>query len=263
LVVVAVSSTLGWNLPPLLEAVGLRRVFDGLTAVGDVDVRLYRGEIRALIGPNGAGKTTLASLITGHILPNSGRIFFNGREITRLPAHERVKLGIVSTFQIPTVFRNLTVFENVALAAQRVRLRSPQDFFRLREGDLLNPVQEVLDRVGLQGSWHRTAGSLPYGHQRLLEIAMAMALRPRLLILDEPTQGLAPDEITGLMGLIRGIAQETAVLLIEHNLRVVLELSHRVTVMDRGRIIFEGTPSEAEVDPTVQQVYLGVNGGWN
>ncbi|MDR7436020.1 MAG: ABC transporter ATP-binding protein [Armatimonadota bacterium] len=245
----------------LLETIGLHRVFDGLVAVSSVDFQLHEGEIHALIGPNGAGKTTLAGMITGRIRPTSGRIFFAGQEITGLRAESRVLLGIASTFQIPTVFRNLTVFENIALAVQRMLLRHPFDFFLLREDNLTSRVWEVLEQVGLHGSWKRPAGSLPYGHQRLLEIAMALALRPRLLILDEPTQGLAPEEITGLMALIRLIAREKTVLLIEHNVRVVLELSDRITVMDHGHIVFEGTPSEVEVDPTVQQVYLGA-GRW-
>jgi len=242
---------------PLLQTTGLRRTFGGLVAVRDVDFRLARGEIRAIIGPNGAGKTTLVSMISGRIAPHAGRIVFDGHDITATRAHQRVALGIVYTFQLISVLRTLTVFENVALAAQRRLLRGPGDVFRLRASALADPVREALATVGLRDAWDQPAGALPYGHQRLLEIAMALALHPRLLILDEPTQGLAPDEIDGLVALVRRIAGTTTVLLIEHNVRVVLDLAHRVTVMDQGRIIAEGIPAEVEADPTVQRVYLG------
>ncbi|GIX48642.1 MAG: ABC transporter ATP-binding protein [Candidatus Tectimicrobiota bacterium] len=245
-------------MKPLLEARGLQRRFGELVAVSGVDLRLARGEIRALIGPNGAGKTTLANLITGRLAPSAGRLFFAGREITRWRAQDRVRLGIVATFQIPAVLRNLTVFDNVALAAQRLRLRRLRDFFCLRASHLSGPVAEVLARVGLQAAWQQPAGSLAYGHQRLLELAMALALRPALLVLDEPTQGLTPEEIEGFVGLVREVAREATVLLIEHNMPVVLSLAHRVTVLDRGRVVFEGTPAEVEAAPAVQQLYLGV-----
>jgi branched-chain amino acid transport system ATP-binding protein len=241
----------------LLQTVSLRRTFGGLVAVRDVDFRVDRGEIRAIIGPNGAGKTTLVSMISGRLAPSAGRIVFAGADITAARAHRRVALGIVYTFQLISVLRTLTVFENVALAAQRRLLRGPGDVFRLRASTLAGPVREALDAVGLRAAWTQTAAALPYGHQRLLELAMALALRPRLLILDEPTQGLAPEEVAALAELVRRIARETTVLLIEHNMRVVLDLAHRVTVMDQGRIIAEGTPAEVEADPTVQRVYLG------
>ncbi|MDR7482878.1 MAG: ABC transporter ATP-binding protein [Armatimonadota bacterium] len=242
---------------PLLQTAGLRRTFGGLVAVRDVDFRLARGEIRALIGPNGAGKTTLASMISGRIAPSAGRIVFDGRDITAARAPSRVALGIVCTFQLISVFRNLTVFENVALAAQRRLLRGPGDIFRVGAQPLARLVREALDAVGFREAWTAPAAALPYGHQRLLELAMALALRPRLLILDEPTQGLAPEETAGLVRLVRQIAHATTVLLIEHNMRVVLDLAHRVTVMDQGRIIAEGTPADVEADPGVQRVYLG------
>lgn len=245
---------------PLLETVGVRRTFGGLVAVDDVYLRLLHGEIRGLIGPNGAGKSTLAGLIAGRHVPDSGRILLEGRDITRRPGPDRVRLGIAMAFQIPAVFGNLTVFENVAAAAQRVLLRRPLDFLGLSCTPLVNRVAEALERVGLQEVAHEPAGHLPYGHQRLVEIAMVLALRPRLVILDEPSQGLTPDEIAHLTALVRTLAREATVLLIEHNLPMVLELSHRITVMDGGRILFEGTPAEVEADSGVQRVYLGAGG---
>ncbi len=242
---------------PLLQTVGLQKAFGGLEAVRSVDFRLDRGEIRAIIGPNGAGKTTLVSMISGRISPTSGRVLFKGQDITRLPAHDRVALGIVYTFQLISIFRNLTVYENIALPAQRWLMQRAIDAVALNERALAGHVDAALAEVGLPGARAQTAGSLPYGHQRLLDIAMALALRPEVLILDEPTQGLAPDEIVALSALVRRIASDVTILLIEHNMKVVLELSHRVTVMDKGSIIAEGTPAEIEANPDVQRVYLG------
>jgi len=256
--VAAVRETL--DRTPLLETVGLRRTFGGLVALDDVHLRIFHGEIRGLIGPNGAGKSTLAGLIAGRHKPTAGRILLEGRDITRRSGPERVLLGIAMAFQIPAVFGNLTVFENVAAAAQRVLLRRPLDFLDLRARRLAERVAEVLERVGLQDARDELARHLPYGHQRLVEIAMVLALKPRLVILDEPTQGLAPDEVAQLTALVRDLSPEATVLLIEHNLPVVLDVSHRVTVMEGGRIFFEGTPAEVEADPGVQRVYLGAGG---
>jgi branched-chain amino acid transport system ATP-binding protein len=242
---------------PLLETRGISKRFGGLEAVSDVDFRLDRGEIRALIGPNGAGKTTLVGLISGRLRPTAGDVFFAGRDITRLRAWERARLGIVYTFQVTSIYRNLSVYDNVALAAQRPRLRAFLDWIALDHGVVGADVEAALARVGLVDLSGQRAGALAYGHQRVLEVAMALVLRPELLILDEPTQGLAGDEIEVLGRLVRGIAGTTTVLLIEHNMAVVMELAGRVTVMDRGRIIAEGTPREIEAHPEVQRAYLG------
>ncbi|MBI3455532.1 MAG: ABC transporter ATP-binding protein [Candidatus Rokubacteria bacterium] len=245
-------------LNALLETVGLAKAFDGLEAVRAVNFRLERGEIRAIIGPNGAGKTTLVSMISGRIRPTSGKVLFKGRDITRLPAWDRVALGIVYTFQVTSIFKNLTVFENVALAVQRRVMRRPLDRIALPLRALARHVDGVLSDVGLSSASDAPAGSLPYGHQKLLEVAMALALGPEVLTLDEPTQGLAPDEIAALCRLIREISKAVTVLLIEHNMAVVLELSDRVTVMDKGSIIADGTPVEIENHPDVQRSYLGL-----
>ena len=242
---------------PLLETRGISKRFGGLEAVSGVDFRLDRGEVRALIGPNGAGKTTLVGLISGRLRPTVGEVRFAGRDITRLPPWERAVLGIVYTFQVTSIYRNLSVYDNVALAAQRRRLQTALDWIGVDHGAVAADAATALARVGLTDLGRQRAGALAYGHQRVLEVAMALALGPELLILDEPTQGLAGDEIEALCGLVRGLAGTTTVLLIEHNMPVVLELAGRVTVMDRGQILAEGTPREIEAHPEVQRAYLG------
>ncbi len=215
----------------------LTRRFGGLTAVDGVDLDLAPGEIRALIGPNGAGKTTLVGLICGRIAPSEGTIRFEGRDITALPAHARVRLGIAYTFQITAIYARLPVFDNVALAVQRRGAK-----------DLAAETLAALDRVGLADRADQTAGTLAYGHQRLLEVAMGLALAPKLLILDEPTQGLADTEIETFKRLVREVARAATVLLIEHNMELVMDLADRITVLNFGTILAEGTPAEIRAD---------------
>jgi branched-chain amino acid transport system ATP-binding protein len=241
----------------LLETRALSRHFGGVEAVGSVDLRIERGEIHALIGPNGAGKTTLVSMICGRIAPTSGRILFKNRDITRTKAFHRVAFGIVYTFQISSVFKHLTAFENVALAVQRRLGAGRWGWIGLDQDVLAHEVAEALAQTGLGGVRDHPAGSLPHGHQKLLELSMALALHPQLLVLDEPTQGLAKEEIGAVSRLIRSVAGAATILLIEHNMQVVLDLSRRISVMDRGRIIAEGTPAEIEANREVQRVYLG------
>jgi branched-chain amino acid transport system ATP-binding protein len=243
-------------LTPLLQTHALSKTFGGVEAVRAADFRIDQGEIRALIGPNGAGKTTLVSMICGRLIPTSGRILFKDRDITRTRSFERVAIGIVYTFQVSSIFGRLTAFENVALAAQR-RLARGWDHVAMDRRRLVREVEQALAQTGLEGIGDRQAGSLPHGHQKLLELSMVLALRPQLLVLDEPTQGLSAAEIAGFARLIRGIAKATTILLIEHNVRVVLDLSRRITVMDAGRIIAEGTPAEIAANREVQRAYLG------
>lgn len=231
----------------LLSTRGLSKHFDGLKAVTDVDFDLPAGEVRALIGPNGAGKTTLVGMICGRIPPSSGRVSFDGADITALPAHKRIMLGMAYTFQITSVFARLPVAENVALAARR----------RLHGAKVEDAVTEALARVGLTERPDEEAGNLSYGHQRLLEIAMGLVQRPRLLILDEPTQGLGEGEIAGFKALVRELAGETTILLIEHNMNVVMETADRVTVLNFGEVLAEGTPAEIHENAAVQAAYLG------
>jgi len=242
---------------PLLETQALSKQFGGLTAVNAVDLRVAQGEIRALIGPNGAGKTTLVGMICGRLAPTSGRIVYRGEDITTMRPWERLKRGIVYTFQVTSIFKGLSCYENVALPAQRKLLHGFAARIALPERAVAERVDAALQAVGLAGEAEKRADALAYGHQRLLELAMALAAEPQLLILDEPTQGLADAEITQLCELVRTIARRATVLLIEHNMEVVLSLAGRVTVMDAGAIIAEGTPAEVERHPEVQKAYLG------
>lgn len=229
----------------LMEARCVVRHFGGLKAVDGVDFALEPGEIHALIGPNGAGKTTFVSLLSGRLPVQAGQITLAGRDITALPAHARVRAGIAYTFQITSIYPRLSVFENVALAVQS------------RGGDIAQGVASALARVNLTGLETQEAGTLSYGHQRLLEVAMGLALHPRVLILDEPTQGLAAGEIEGFKALVRGLVPETTVLLIEHNMDVVMDLAHRITVLNFGQVLAVGTPAEVRADRSVQEAYLG------
>jgi branched-chain amino acid transport system ATP-binding protein len=256
----------------LLATDGLSRHFGGLRAVDNVSFQLGEGEVRAIIGPNGAGKSTFVGLICGRIAPTAGRIVFEGRDITDLPAHRRVGLGIAYTFQITSIFGNLSVFDNAALAAQSAMGRSgvrPHASIAADStatsgargltpaSELQRRVGEALERVGLADRRDAKASTLSYGHQRLLEVAMGLALAPKLLILDEPTQGLSDAEIASFCNLIRTIAKDATVLLIEHNMDVVMELAQRITVMSNGAILSEGTPAEIRADEAVQRAYLG------
>ena len=226
----------------LLETRGLSKNFGGLKAVSDVNFRIERGEVRAVIGPNGAGKTTFVSLISGRIAPSAGTILFEGADVTALPAFRRVQRGIAYTFQITSIYANLSVAENVALAAHQPGGKAS-----------LYP----LERVGLADRASQIAGTLAYGHQRLLEVAMGLALKPKLLILDEPTQGLSDAEIDNFITLVREVAKNATVLLIEHNMPLVMELAHRITVLDRGMILADGTPEDIRANAAVQAAYLG------
>ncbi len=233
-------------MAPLIETRNLTLHFGGLRAVDGVDFTLNAGEIHALIGPNGAGKTTFVSLLSGRRLPQSGTIALAGEDITRLPAHARVRKGIAYTFQITSIFPRLSVFDNVALAVQSHGVR-----------DLHGKTCAALARVGLETLAEQEAQTLSYGHQRLLELAMGLALNPRLLILDEPTQGLAASEIEGFKTLVRSLAPATTVLLIEHNMDLVMDLATHITVLNFGQILATGTPAEIRANPHVQEAYLG------
>ncbi len=230
----------------LIETHDLTLHFGGLKAVDGVDFSLMAGEIHALIGPNGAGKTTFVSLLSGRRMAQSGTIHLGTEDITHLPAHIRVRKGIAYTFQITSIFPRLTVFDNVALAVQAQGAK-----------DLHGRTQAALARVGLVGLEEQEAQTLAYGHQRLLELAMGLALNPRVLILDEPTQGLAASEIEGFKRLVESLVPETTVLLIEHNMEVVMDLATRITVLNFGQVLATGTPEEIRANPLVQEAYLG------
>lgn len=234
----------------LLSARGLVKDFGGLRAVDVEAFDLPAGEIRAVIGPNGAGKTTFVGLLCGRMAPTAGTIGFEDQDITLLPAHERVARGIAYTFQITSIYPNLSLFDNVMLPAQRRASLNGT-------ADARDRAMVALERVGLSGRAFERAGAQSYGHQRLLEVAMGLALAPKLLILDEPTQGLAEGEIERFNDLIRTVAQEATILLIEHNMNVVMALAERITVLNFGVVLAEGTPEEIRANADVQTAYLG------
>ena len=248
----------------LLEASGLTRHFAGLVAVDQVDLAVAEGAIHAVIGPNGAGKTTLFNLISGLIGPSGGSIRFAGQDITTLPVHRRAGLGMARTFQNIRIFAAMTVLENAltglhsrldaGLASTILRLPG----FRRDERAAVSRAREVLELVGLTGAAETRASALPYGDQRRLEIARAMASRPRLLLLDEPAAGMNPAETEALKTLVRRIRDAGAtVLLVEHDMGFVMDLSDRITVLNFGRRIFEGTPIEVRQERSVIEAYLG------
>ncbi len=226
----------------VLHTKGLTKQYAGLTAVNNVDLTVEQGRIHALIGPNGAGKSTLVGMVAGRTDPTSGEVWFEGENVTRLPAHARIRRGMAYTFQITAIYARLTLAANLELAL-RDRARAK--------------ALAALDRVGLADRADQLAGDLAYGHQRLLEIAMGVAQAPKLLILDEPTQGLAESEIAEFNTLIKSLAGDTTILLIEHNMNVVMELADRITVLETGAVLAEGTPGEIKSNADVQEAYLG------
>ena len=230
----------------LLYTENLSKNFQGITAVDKVNFKINKNEIRALIGPNGAGKTTFVSLLCGRIKASKGKVFFNGVNISHLPVYTRISMGIGYTFQITSIFFNLTVSENVALALKNKRQEEKKSI-----------VSEVLNKVGLIDRINQRSGDLSYGHQRLLELAMGIAQRPKLLILDEPTQGLSDLEIENFKRLIKKISATVTVLLIEHNMDVVMSIADKITVLHFGEIIAEGDKKSIQRNPVVQKAYLG------
>lgn len=233
----------------LLHTQCLSKHFSGHAAVTDVSFELPEGQVRGLIGPNGAGKSTFVSMLCGRIRPSSGNIIFNGSDVTRVQAHQRIRQGMAYTFQITSIFSRLSLHENVALA---VRQRHHGNSLSVNQR-----VRSVLDRVGLTERTDQLAGDLSYGHQRLLEIAMGLGQSPRLFILDEPTQGLAEGEIENFKLLIHALSGETTILLIEHNMDVIMQTAEYITVLDMGEILAEGTPAQIRNNDEVQAAYLG------
>ncbi|HEY3919108.1 MAG TPA: ABC transporter ATP-binding protein [Stellaceae bacterium] len=242
----------------LLRAEGLSKSFAGFVAVKDVSLDVRQGTIHALIGPNGAGKTTFFNLLTRVLGVTSGRILYKGRDITAAKPHEVARLGIVRSFQISATFPHLTARENVRIALQRFR-RDTYAFWR--PDSVLSALDDradaLLAEVGLEDQAHRPAAELPYGRKRALELATTLALEPDLLLLDEPTSGMAHEDIGRIVALIRRVAASRTVLMVEHNLSVVADLSHRITVMQRGEILADGNYQEVARDPAVIEAYMG------
>lgn len=244
----------------ILEGKGLRKEFGGLVAVNDVDLRVKAGDLHSIIGPNGAGKTTFFNLLTANLKPTRGRVYFKGEDITDVPLNRRVHLGIGRSFQITNIFPNLTVLENVRLAAQALggdSFKFWAHFTRFKQ--YTDTAYEAIEQVGLTDRAHVPAVILPHGDQRKLELAILLASDAELLLLDEPTAGMATEQVPLLIETIQRIQQTTdkTIMLVEHNMNVVMNISNRITVMHQGAILAEGTPAEITRNETVQKAYLG------
>ena len=244
----------------LLEVRGVTKKFGSLVAVRDVSLTVQPGELRAIIGPNGAGKTTFFNMISGFFPPTSGSIVFDGQDVSGVDAERRVKLGMGRTFQITEIFPELTVYDNVRIAAEVA------DGYRLRpwlgaasRDTVRRQVGELLEGTGLAGKADRLVGELSHGDQRAAEIAMALALRPRLLLLDEPTAGMGEQETYEITQLVRRLHKDSrlTILLIEHDMRVIFHLADRITVLAEGALLADGTPQEIATNEKVQSAYLG------
>jgi len=244
----------------ILSAQSLRKSFRGFTVLNDVSLDVRRGTIHSLIGPNGAGKTTFFNVVTRFLDPSGGRIFFNGIDITTAGAAHVARLGMVRSFQISAVFHNLTVLENVRVALQRKRTDDLHFWSSSRVLDGLNDrARSLLALVGLEGFAETPAMELSYGRRRALEIATTLALDPELLLLDEPTSGMGHEDIERTASLIRQVARERTVVMVEHNLSVVADLSDRITVLARGEIVADGDYASVSKDPAVIEAYLGTD----
>jgi len=243
-------------LVPLLRTEGLTVRFGGLTALSQVSLEVQRNEIRAIIGPNGAGKSTFFNCLTGVLRPSSGRILLDGNEITGLPPDRISHRGIARSYQITNILPNATALENVRIAAQSRRhswrLLTHHRAYR----DIIEKAEVVLEAVGLRHKQEELAANLSHGEQRNLEIAIALATEPRLLCLDEPTAGMSAAETHDTMALVRSIATNLTILIVEHDMQVVMELAQRITVLHYGEILAEGTPAEIQQNPRVLEVYL-------
>ncbi len=241
---------------------GLRKSFGALTVANGIDLRLEMGARHALIGPNGAGKTTFVNLVTGALQPSGGQILLGEADVTALPKAQRVKRGIARTFQINTLFRGLSVLENVCLAIGE-HLGVAGDLYRPAGSrrEVVERAYAALERLGLADQAQRLVRELAYGRQRLVELAVALGLEPKVLLLDEPAAGVPSTESGIIVEVIENLPQEMALLIIEHDMDLVFRLARRITVLVQGAVLVEGTPQEIAADPRVRQVYLGEHHG--
>lgn len=246
----------------IIETRNLTKEFKGFTAVNGVNLKIRRGTIHALIGPNGAGKTTCFNLITKFLIPTSGSIQFNGQDITNKPPADIARLGVVRSFQISATFPHLSLIENVRVALQR-KLGTSFQFWRSERSleSLDARARQLLDEVGLSEYASMQAADLPYGRKRALEIATTLALEPEMMLLDEPTSGMGREDIARIAALIKRVAVNRTVLMVEHNLSVVADLSDRITVLARGEVLAEGSYAEVSANPEVVDAYMGTGHG--
>lgn len=242
----------------ILRTEQLVKRFGGLVATDHANLSVQRGELHALIGPNGAGKTTLIHQLSGAIAPTSGQVFFQGEAVTGVPIHQRVHRGLVRSYQITSVFKRLSVLDNLALAVQS-RTGSSLRFWRAARAERARyeAAAAVAERIGLAAQLHRTAGMLSHGEQRQLEIGLALALEPQLLLLDEPMAGMGPDESERMVELLSSLRGQVSMLLVEHDMDAVFRLADRISTLVFGRIIATGSPQEIREHPEVKKAYLG------
>jgi branched-chain amino acid transport system ATP-binding protein len=244
----------------MLDIKGVTKKFGSLVAVNDVSMRVAAGELRAIIGPNGAGKTTFFNMISGFFPPTSGEIVFDGETVTRRAVTERVAMGMARTFQITEIFPELTVRENIRIGVESAQgLRQRFWIGRAHTAEVSRGIDEALTQAGLTAKADRLVGELSHGDQRAAEIATALTLKPRLLLLDEPTAGMGEHETYAVANLIRRLHRNSAytIVLIEHDMRVVFNLTDKITVLGEGKLLAEGTPAEIADNPIVQEAYLG------
>ena len=242
----------------MLQAESLAKRFGGIVATDDLTLNVAQGELHAVIGPNGAGKTTLLAQLSGQLTPDSGRIRFDGNDITALPPYRRSRLGLARSFQITSLFLDLSVLDNVALAVQAHAGHSFHFWRDARnEPGLRRPARAALERVGLADRADRVASALSHGEHRQLELAMALASSPRMLLLDEPMAGLGPEESARMVDMLRALKQELTILLVEHDMEAVFALADRITVLVYGRVIASGSPDAIRANEQVREAYLG------
>jgi branched-chain amino acid transport system ATP-binding protein len=246
----------------VLETRGLSKSFGALVVTSNVDFKLEAGARHALIGPNGAGKTTFINLITGRLPPSGGRVYIAGEDVTLLPQADRVKRGVGRTFQINTLFRNLTVLENVAMAVSERKGRAG-DMLRFAGSrrDIVEEAYALLERLRIAADATRPVREIAYGRQRLVEMAIALGLQPKVLLLDEPAAGVPSTESALILDVMQELPPEMAVLIIEHDMDLVFRYARRITVLVQGAVLTEGTPAEITADPRVREVYLGERHG--